>query len=96
MNKGKRFRTNIGNRYIIDIQVLKTRLVGKSAHQSYFILLIISLLSVPAKLFLPEFGHVFEGFALCFWDEFPDEDGCDDADDSVEAVCEGVTEVFAH
>ena len=49
-----------------------------------------SLLSV-----FPELRHVFERLALGLGDEIPDEEGCNDADDAVEAVGEPVTEVIA-
>ena len=49
-----------------------------------------SLLSV-----LPELRHVFERLALGLGNELPDEEGCYDADDAIEAVGEPVTEVVA-
>ena len=46
------------------------------------------------KLLLPESGHVFEGLSLRFRNKFPDEYGSENADDSVQAVGEGVTEIL--
>lgn len=45
-------------------------------------------------LFLPESGHVFEGLSLRFRNKLPDEYGSENADESVQAVGEGVTEVL--
>ena len=46
-------------------------------------------------LLFPEFGHVFEGLTLGFGNELPDEEGCKDADNAIEAVGEPVAEVIA-
>ena len=47
-------------------------------------------------LFLPEFAHVFEGFAFGFRDHLPDEDGGDDTDHAVDCVGSEVAEGDAH
>ena len=43
----------------------------------------------------PQFGHVFQSFTLGFRYQLPYEDGSNDADDAIEAVCEPVAEVVA-
>lgn len=46
--------------------------------------------------FAPEAVHVFESLASGFGDKFPDEEGCDDAEDAVEEVGEHVAETLSH
>ena len=54
-----------------------------------FLLSVSGLFSIA-----PEFGHILKGLTLRLRNEFPDEEGSDNAEDAIESVSEPVAEVI--